>query len=305
MSVTSAQVLACPMPPNDAGAATVQDYLVSLLVGVWRDGEGFDGKRPFGNSSWEYDLYVALARAGMVESATEGSEGEFSHIDEDEATLLIADAIESLRRAHAVPDRVPARRPVGRWRACAGRAGAATGPQAGGVTAATLVDHRRVESDDPFYDGPPRCECGSWWPCDAVTAAAVAEAAARADLGMHGHRGTTDRFLLDRVSTGWALWEIDPNECLDFHPRGGIVVDIRIDEDDRRVFTLAHNVRGRVELVDLNEDQVAPPGDGALPNSAFMREIARAMKREKFTGLVDGHEIRVARYTLALLEVAA
>ncbi len=45
---------------------TIRDYLRELLIKLWEDGEGFSGKRPFGNSGWEYDLYVPLIKAGVV-----------------------------------------------------------------------------------------------------------------------------------------------------------------------------------------------------------------------------------------------
>jgi hypothetical protein len=45
---------------------TVREFLHRLLETLWNDGEGFSGKRPFGNSGWEYDLYRALVVAGKV-----------------------------------------------------------------------------------------------------------------------------------------------------------------------------------------------------------------------------------------------
>src|SRR5689334_2072025 len=60
-------ILDLPLPPNDSGADTVRGYLIALLAAVWTEGEGFSGKRPFGNSGWEDDLYAALVRAGMIE----------------------------------------------------------------------------------------------------------------------------------------------------------------------------------------------------------------------------------------------
>lgn len=70
---------------NDAGAATVRDYLIKLLALVWAEDEGFDGKRPFGNSGWTYDLMEALMNAGIV-----------AKDDDDTAHQLIADAIQHL-----------------------------------------------------------------------------------------------------------------------------------------------------------------------------------------------------------------
>lgn len=45
---------------NDAYAETIRDYLKRLLVLVWEEGDCFDGKRPFGNSGWDHDIYSTL-----------------------------------------------------------------------------------------------------------------------------------------------------------------------------------------------------------------------------------------------------
>jgi hypothetical protein len=64
---TAQEVLSLPLPDgNDAQAATVRDYLIALLHELWREEQGFSGKRPFGNSSWQYNLYVPMAKAGWV-----------------------------------------------------------------------------------------------------------------------------------------------------------------------------------------------------------------------------------------------
>jgi hypothetical protein len=51
---------------NDAGASTIGEYLGTLLLTLWQEGESFNGKRPFGNSGWEYDVYRGLIKAGVV-----------------------------------------------------------------------------------------------------------------------------------------------------------------------------------------------------------------------------------------------
>jgi hypothetical protein len=44
---------------SDAGDnITVRDYLFKILMMVWD--EGFDGKRPFGNSGWDHELYFVF-----------------------------------------------------------------------------------------------------------------------------------------------------------------------------------------------------------------------------------------------------
>ena len=49
------RVLNLPMQDNDAGAATIRDYLVALVREVWRERDGFSGKRPFGNCTGPVD----------------------------------------------------------------------------------------------------------------------------------------------------------------------------------------------------------------------------------------------------------
>ena len=64
---TPRQIILCPMRENDAGAATVGEYLVALLCKVWQEEQGFSGKRPFGNSSWQWEVYESLGDAGLIE----------------------------------------------------------------------------------------------------------------------------------------------------------------------------------------------------------------------------------------------
>ncbi|WP_049976207.1 hypothetical protein [Azospirillum sp. B506] len=84
-----------PMQENDANAATVRDYLKGLLLGVWEKGESFDGKRPFGNSGWEYDLYRPLVVAGLVPGNV-GVNAFGKEFDRDAADRIICEAIEAL-----------------------------------------------------------------------------------------------------------------------------------------------------------------------------------------------------------------
>jgi hypothetical protein len=94
-------ILGLPMRSNnDAEAATVRDYLIALLAGVWSQGEGFSGKRPFGNSGWEYDLYTALGAADLI-PITFDEEGFIDELTDDaraKGDRLIAAAIQALGR---------------------------------------------------------------------------------------------------------------------------------------------------------------------------------------------------------------
>lgn len=77
------KVLAVKMVENDAEAETVKDYLKQLLTLVWDEEEGFDGKRPFGNSGWQHEIFESLNQCGF-------DEGNW---DQDD---LIRSAIDSL-----------------------------------------------------------------------------------------------------------------------------------------------------------------------------------------------------------------
>jgi hypothetical protein len=92
-------VLSLPLGPNDSGASTVRGYLIALLTEVWNEEEGFSGKRPFGNSGWQYELYVPLGRAGMIDGLTLDEDGyvdQFPRSSRDAADALILAAIKAL-----------------------------------------------------------------------------------------------------------------------------------------------------------------------------------------------------------------
>lgn len=85
-------VLNLPMQENDAGASTVGDYLRSLLKTLWTEGESFSGKRPFGNSGWEDELYTALVGGGFVGGTVE--DGYAEDVDYEAANALIFQCID-------------------------------------------------------------------------------------------------------------------------------------------------------------------------------------------------------------------
>lgn len=67
---------------NDIGhECSLREYLHALLDVMWREGERFSGKRPFGNSGWEYDVYAFLVKAGAIE-------GKMAEDDPDECVEM-------------------------------------------------------------------------------------------------------------------------------------------------------------------------------------------------------------------------
>lgn len=89
------EILDTPMIENNAGATTIREYLKILLTALWREGDGFSGKRPFGNSDWELEIYYSLAHAGFINSEI-GEDGDILDYDEKAANRLIFDAIERI-----------------------------------------------------------------------------------------------------------------------------------------------------------------------------------------------------------------
>jgi hypothetical protein len=95
MIMEAKAVLDLPMPPNDAKAQTIRGYMKTLLCKMIKEGEGFNGKRPFGNSSWKFDLYTALINGGAV-AGTLDSDGYVLEVDSDEADDVLLKAVEEI-----------------------------------------------------------------------------------------------------------------------------------------------------------------------------------------------------------------
>ena len=51
---------------GDLEGSTVRGYFEKLLLTLWSKGESFSGKRPFGNSGWEYDVICPLIECGYI-----------------------------------------------------------------------------------------------------------------------------------------------------------------------------------------------------------------------------------------------
>ena len=74
---------------------TIKEYLKTLLLTLWEEGEGFSGKRPLGNSGWEYDLFVPLIGAKLIKGSMD-PQGYIDEVDESAANKIIKQVIESL-----------------------------------------------------------------------------------------------------------------------------------------------------------------------------------------------------------------
>ena len=92
---TLEQIFRFPMDHKDSGAKNIGDFLRILLLTLWREGAGFSGKRPWGNSCWEYELYAPLIRYGAIKGKLD-EEGYVSEVDTKEADALIELLIEKI-----------------------------------------------------------------------------------------------------------------------------------------------------------------------------------------------------------------
>lgn len=89
---TCKKYLDIPMRDNDADAKTIGEYLEKLFLTLWEEKDGFSGKRPFGNSSWEYEIYAALIAAGCIDGEFD-EDGYIDSVDYISADDIIRETI--------------------------------------------------------------------------------------------------------------------------------------------------------------------------------------------------------------------
>jgi hypothetical protein len=96
MDINLDGVLALPFESDDLNeTVTIREYLKRLLLTLWDEGEGFSGKRPFGNSGWEWDMAKPLIKFGIIEGSFD-SDGYIENFDRTTYNKIIREAIASL-----------------------------------------------------------------------------------------------------------------------------------------------------------------------------------------------------------------
>lgn len=71
---------------------TIIDYLKELLATLWNEEDNFSGKRPFGNSGWQYDIYKVLIEKEHI-TGTLDEFGDVENVEIFEADKIITDII--------------------------------------------------------------------------------------------------------------------------------------------------------------------------------------------------------------------
>lgn len=65
----------------DGFEGTIGRFFIELICKVWNEQDCFSGKRPFGNSGWDYPILKAIVKAGFVDGATVDDEGDIIGLD--------------------------------------------------------------------------------------------------------------------------------------------------------------------------------------------------------------------------------
>jgi hypothetical protein len=76
---------------------SIREYLVELLSTLWKEGEDFSGKRPFGNSGWEYDLYAPLIKHGALSGELD-PDGYIDQVDDVAGHAIVLGLIAEMGR---------------------------------------------------------------------------------------------------------------------------------------------------------------------------------------------------------------
>jgi len=95
MDIDYEKVLDLEVEPHGSPKTTIRKYLHKLLSMVWEHRECFDGKRPFGMSDWEYDLYMPLVKAGYVRGSKKKGD-DVVNVDTREGKKFVSDIIDYL-----------------------------------------------------------------------------------------------------------------------------------------------------------------------------------------------------------------
>ncbi len=82
---------------SELGKITLRKYFLRCMKEFWNDGEGFSGKRPFGNSGWQWDIYRGMIVNKWIEGTLDenGYIKEMSDENKKEAHRMIYNALEN------------------------------------------------------------------------------------------------------------------------------------------------------------------------------------------------------------------
>lgn len=94
--MTKQEMLEIEVEDSEGDKCTIREYLQQLLLHLWDDPESFSGKKPFGDSGWEFDLYHALVKAKVVKGELDEDDNVEDIDDPKAAHKIIRELIEEM-----------------------------------------------------------------------------------------------------------------------------------------------------------------------------------------------------------------
>lgn len=86
------EILDLKFESGDLGKeVTIREFFHQLIRTLWIEGEGFSGKRPFGNSGWDIDLITCLITHKVIPGTLDddGYIKEYNSIETDKFILNV------------------------------------------------------------------------------------------------------------------------------------------------------------------------------------------------------------------------
>lgn len=91
--MTRDEILDLPVKRHDLGATlSMRGFFERLFIKLWEEAEGFNSKRPYGNSGWKYDVYATLIKHGVIEGELD-EDGCVKQLDEEMASNYVVNEI--------------------------------------------------------------------------------------------------------------------------------------------------------------------------------------------------------------------
>lgn len=71
---------------------SIREFFFILMKLLWIEQDGFDSKRPFGNSSWDVDVIVCLIKNNIIKGRI-GEDGYLEEYDNNEVNKVVINQI--------------------------------------------------------------------------------------------------------------------------------------------------------------------------------------------------------------------
>lgn len=75
---------------------TIKEYLKKLLYKVWEEAECFSGKRPFGNSGWQYEMAKCLIVKKVISGELDEDDEYVEDVNFKDVDKVMLECIKSL-----------------------------------------------------------------------------------------------------------------------------------------------------------------------------------------------------------------